>query len=94
MIIIAKKKLAKKRKPTKRSPAKKKPVKKAPKKPVKRTPTKRAPAKKERRKGVIGSAIGKIPGKVKIKGGKAKSRYKTKQGTIKVESEYKDLEVG
>lgn len=85
MIIIAKKRPAKK-KPAKRAPAKRKPT--------KRKPTKRAPAKKQKRKGVIGSAIGKIPEKVRIKGGKSKSGYKSKHGSMKVESEYKDLEVG
>jgi hypothetical protein len=73
---------------------KKKPIKK---KPVKSTPrkrAKRAPAKKQKRRGVIGSAIGKIPEKVRIKGGKSKSAYKSKHGSLKMESEYKELEVG
>jgi len=48
------------------------------------------PEEKQKRKGLIGSAVGKIPEKVKIKGGK--SKITTKQGTY--ETEYEDLEVG
>ena len=89
---MAKKKKPAKKKPTKRSPAKKKPTKRSPakKKPTRRKPTKRAPAEKPKKKGLIGSAIGKIPEKVHIKGGK--SKYKSKHGTM--ETSYEDIEVG
>lgn len=86
--------MAKKKKPIKKKPVKSTPRKSAKKKPTKRNPPKRAPAKKQKRRGVIGSAIGKIPEKVRIKGGKSKSAYKSKHGSLKMESEYKELEVG
>ena len=81
--------MAKKKKsaPKKITPAKKKT-------PAKRKPTrKRAkskPEKKEKKRGVIGRAIGKIPTKYKVKGGKAK--YKSKYGESEVE--YEEVEVG
>ncbi len=81
---MAKKKKSVKKRPVKRPPTKRPPRKRA----------KRSPAKKQKRRGVIGSAIGKIPEKVKIKGGKSKSVSKTKHITIKTETEYKDLEIG
>ena len=76
------------KKPTKRKPTKKR-------KPATSKKRKRSNSnkKKQKKRGVIGSAIHKIPEKVRIKGGKSKSAYKTKQGSLKVESEYKDLEV-
>lgn len=81
--------MAKKRKPVKKKPTKRSPTKRTP-----RKRAKRSPAKKQKRRGVIGSAIGKIPEKVRIKGGKSKSAYKSKHGSLKMESEYKELEVG
>ena len=70
--------------------AKKKPVKKrTPAK--KKTPTKRKPAPaKEKKRGFIGRAVGKIPEKVKIRGGK--SKYKSKYGSL--ETSYDDVEIG
>lgn len=88
----AKKKVpAKKKKPAKKKPAKKTPVKRKPAK--KKTPAKK-PVKKEKKKGIIGSAIGKIPERYKVRGGKAKSVSKSKLGTTTIESEYEDVEVG
>ena len=66
----------------------------------KKTSSKKRPASKRTKKdtpkkrGILGNMIGKIPETVRIKGGKAKSGYKTKHGSIQMESEYKDLEVG
>lgn len=85
---MAKKKPTKKKKPVKRSPTQRTPRKRA-----KKTSAEK-PAKKERRKRVIGNLIGKIPEKVRIKGGKSKSVSKTKHMTIKTETEYEDLEIG
>ena len=83
--------MAKKKKPVKKSQMKKKPVKKAP---VKRNPRKRAksekPEKKEKKRGVVGSAIQKIPTKYKVKGGK--SKYKSKYGESEVS--YDEVDIG
>ena len=89
--MAKKKNQTKKRKPTKRAPTKRKPTKR---KPTKRGPTKKSESKKEKKRGVIGSAIHKIPEKVRIKGGKSKSASESKYGSVKMETEYKDLEVG
>ena len=78
--------MAKKKKsaPKKRTPAKKKT-------PAKRKPTrKRAKRKPEKKKGIIGKVIGKIPTSYKVKGGKAK--YKSEYGESEVE--YDGVKVG
>ena len=70
--------------------AKKKSVKK---KSTKKTPIKRAknkPKEKEKKKGMIGSAISKIPTSYKVKGGRAK--YKSALGESEVE--YDEVKVG
>lgn len=82
--------MAKKKPVKKRTPAKKKT-------PAKRKPAKRSSSKKSKKKGgggVVSRVIHKIPEKVRIKGGKAKSSSKNKYGSIKMESEYKDLDIG
>ena len=78
--------MAKKKKPQKKT-SKKKPTKK------RSNPKKGKPAK-QKKKGVMGSAVEKIPESVRIKGGKAKSKSKNTYGTIETEAEYKDLKVG
>lgn len=83
---MAKKKPTVKKKSTKRKPTVKK-------KSTKRNPRKRAkskPEKKEKKRGLIGSVIQKIPTKYKVKGGK--SKMKTKYGESEVE--YEEVEVG
>lgn len=82
---MAKKKPVK-RKSVKSSTKKRKPTKK-------RTPTKRTkgkPEEKEKKKGLIGRAVGKIPTSYKVKGGKAK--YKSALGESEVE--YDEVKVG